>query len=132
MLKLHRRRQNNVGEFGRVGHKMFYYDCEEIRARQPLSDLVLPRNTRERIAPVDEESFDWRVVQLEQSFAELRHVQRSRGARSQIIAAQRRQVPAEETARVVTGAAAGITPVASDAGYTGDRTHGHAASAVAL
>src|SRR5215813_13351851 len=132
MLKLHSRRQNNVGVFSRVGHKMFDHDREEIRAGQSPSNFGLMRNAGERIAPVDEEGFHRRVGRLEQSFTEPCHAQRSCARRSQIIAAQRRPVPAEETARVVTDASARMAPVAGDAWYASDRAHGHASPAVAL
>src|SRR5215813_3244232 len=121
MLKLHSRRQNNVGVFSRVGHKMFDHDREEIRAGQSPSNFGLMRNAGERIAPVDKEGFHRRVGRLEQSFTEPRHAQRSCARRSQVIAAQRRPVPTEETARVVTGASARMAAVTGDAWYASDR-----------
>src|SRR5215475_734898 len=115
MLELHRSRQRNVGEFRRVGQKMFDHDGEKVRASQSLSNFCLLRNAGERVAPVYEEGFDRRVWRLKQRLAESRHAQRSCVRRSQIIVAQRLPVPTEETARVVTDAPTRIAPVAGDA-----------------
>ena len=88
---------------------------------QSPSNFGLMRNAGERIAPVDKEGFHRRVGRLEQSFTEPRHAQRSCARRSQVIAAQRRPVPTEETARVVTGASARMAAVTGDAWYASDR-----------
>src|SRR5262245_41184381 len=61
VLKLHRGRQNNVGELSSVGQKMFDHDREEIGASQSVSHFYLLRNAGERIAPINEEGFDRRV-----------------------------------------------------------------------
>src|ERR1044071_2761971 len=115
MLKLHSRWQHNVGELSRVGHKVFDHDCEEIRAGQCLSTPGLMRIASDRIAPVNEERFDRRVIHLKQYLAEPCHAEAPCVAWSQVLAVERRPVPAEETACVVTNAPSGIAPVAGDA-----------------
>src|SRR5262249_12892061 len=89
-------------------------------------------NTGRGIGGVYEEHFDRRLVDLEQPFAESRHVQRPRWSRSEIVAPHGTPVDAEEAAGVVADAAARIAPIAGDAWNAGERPDGHSATAVAL
>src|SRR6185369_14478277 len=75
---------------------------------------------------------DRRIVDLEQAFAQPRHLQRTRGPDPQVVAPEGRPVQSMEAARVVADAAARVTPVAGDAGDAGDRPNRHPSAAMAL
>src|SRR5215471_16338621 len=90
------------------------------------------RDARSWVAGVDEERLHRRVVDLEQPFAESRHVQLPGRSRPQVVTPEGSPVHAAEPAGVVTDAAPRIAPVAGDAGNAGNCPHRHPAAAMAL
>ena len=116
----------------RVGQEVLDYDGEQIAAREAAQHLRLMWNAGRGIAGVHEQRLDRRVVDIEQSLTEPRHLQGARGPRPQVVAPQRGPVQAVEAARVVVDAATRITPVAGDAGNACDGSDRHPAAAVTL
>ena len=105
---------------------------EEVGSLQALPDLRLVRHAGQRIARVDEERLDGRVLRLEEALAEPRHAERARDGGPQVVAIQGRPVHAEEPAGVVAGAAAGMAPVPRDPGDAGDGPDRHPPAPVPL
>ena len=79
-LEERRRRQHDVGVERRVGHHLLEDDGEEILALEAAEDAPLVGHRRRRIAVVDEQHVDGRVVVLGQRAAEMVHVDEARVA----------------------------------------------------
>ena len=88
MLRLHRRRQDDVGVSGGVGHPLLEHDREQVLAREAGVHARVIGVARGGVRVEDDERGDGRVVGLEQRLAEARHVDRARrrGGRSAGIA----------------------------------------------
>ena len=73
-----RRRQHDVGVQRGVGHHLLEHDREQILAFEAAQDASLIRDRDRRVAVVDEQHVDGRVVVLGQGAAEMIHVHQAR------------------------------------------------------
>ena len=81
VLEERRRRQHDVGVHRGVGHHLLEDDGEQIVALEALAHAILIGHGRERIAVVDEQHRDRRVLVLGQRPAEMVHVHDARRRR---------------------------------------------------
>ena len=132
MLDLHRSRQQDVGVARGVGHEVIDDHGEQVVARQAAAHAGLVRDAGRRVGGQHQQRLHRRIAAIEQAFPEPGHVQGPGRPGAKVVAPQRRPVDAEEPARVVVDAAAGMAPVAGDPGDAGDRAHRHPTAAVAL
>ena len=132
VLHLHGRGQHDIGIQRRVGGEVLGDHREQVLALQAPADLVLVGHAGRRVGAVDEQHLDRRIGDLEQPLAETRHGETTAFPGAQVVGPERRPVAREEATGVVAGAAAGMAPIAGDAGDTGDGAHRHAAAAVTL
>ncbi len=70
VLRLHRRREHDVREVGRVGEAMLENDGEQIIAGQALADAQLVRVRGRRVRVEDHQRCDGRLVELGERLAE--------------------------------------------------------------
>ena len=116
MLDLHRSRQQDVGVARGVGHEVIDDHGEQIVARQAAPHPGLVRDAGRRVRGQTKSACTGGSSALEQALAEPGHVAApAPDAGAKVVAPQRRPVDAEEPARVVVDAAAGMAPVAGDA-----------------
>src|SRR5262249_6702391 len=99
---------------------------------ETAQDFRLMGDARRRIAGVDEQRLDRRIVDFEQPLTESLHVQRARFPGAEVIAREGRPVQAKEASCIVEDAAARVPPVAGHARKPGNRSHRHPAAAVTL
>ncbi len=134
VLRLHRRRQHEVGEARRVGHALLQHDREEVVARQARVHARVIGVAGGRIGVEDDHRRDGRVVELGQRLAEARHVDRARGRRRQVRGhgARGRVDAAEVAARHAQDAAADVPEVARERGQRENRADRRAGTAVPL
>ena len=64
VLELRRRRQDDVGVVGRVGHELLVDDREQVLAAKPCEHARLVGRDRRRVGVVDVEGAHGRVVRL--------------------------------------------------------------------
>ena len=132
MLRLHRRRQQQIRVVGGVGREILDHHGEEVLAGEAAAHLRLVRHGGHRVARVDQQRLHRRVLHLQEPLAQACHAQPARAGRPQVVAPEPGPVGAHEAAHVVDRAAAGVLPVAGDARDAGDGAHRHAAAGVAL
>ncbi len=134
VLRLHRRRQDDVGIQRGVGHPLLEHDREQILAREAGVHARVIGVAGGGVRVEDDERRDGRVVGLEQRLAEARHVDRARRRRAEVGRNRdaARADAAEMAARHAQEAAADVPEVTGQRGQCQDRAHRRAGAAVAL
>ena len=90
VLRLHRRRQHDVGEVHRVGHALLEHDGEQVLAREARVHARVIGIAGGGVRVEHDDRRHRRVVELRQRLAQARHVDRARGRRRADLRAWRR------------------------------------------
>src|SRR5262249_20708883 len=98
MLDLHCSRQENVCVTPGVSEKVIDDDCEQVVSRKTSEYLCLIWCAGRRIGGVDKQHLDWRIIYVEEVFAETLHIQCADRRRSEIVARQSRPVQTKKSA----------------------------------
>ncbi len=85
VFKERRGRKDHVGVSRRVGEDLLVHDREEVVALQPLEHPVLVGHRRQRVAVVDEEHVDRRVLEVEKRAPQMVHVDEPRGRLGRVV-----------------------------------------------
>ena len=135
VLELRRRRQDDVGVRGGVGHELLAHDREQVVAAQAREHPLLIGRDRRRVRVPDDQRRDRRVERrIGERLADARHVERARRARRADAAARARASPSTPNMRRrdVREPAAAVPPGAGERRDAGDRAVGDRRAGVAL